>query len=217
MFTGLIEEVGSVVSLRKGTKSAQITIEAEKVLEEVKLGDSIAVNGVCLTVTSFDRNKFTVDVMAETLRRSNLGNLSSKSKVNLERAMALGERLGGHIVSGHIDGKGKIVNVKNEDIATWITIEPPYEMLKYIVLKGSIAIDGISLTVAELQDSFFKVSLIPHTKGETTLYNKLIGEEVNLECDVIGKYVERLLFMKDTVENKSKGVTEDLLREAGFM
>lgn len=217
MFTGLIEEMGEVISIGKGVKSAEIGIKAEKVLEGVKLGDSIAVNGVCLTVTAFDRDRFTVDVMAETLRRSNLGNLSDRSKVNLERAVAVGDRLGGHIVSGHIDGKGKITEIVNEDIATWITIEPPYELLKYIVLKGSVAIDGISLTVAEVDEKSFKVSLIPHTKGETTLFSKKVGEEVNLEGDIVGKYVERLFFMREVEESKNKGVTEDLLREAGFI
>ena len=217
MFTGLVEEVGEINNIFSGEKSAKLTIKAKKILEGVKLGDSIAVNGVCLTVTDFNENCFTVDVMAETLRRSNLGKLNKKSKVNLERAMVLGARFGGHIVSGHIDGTGKIVGRKDEDIATWITIESDLKVLKYIVLKGSVTIDGISLTVAELGDSFFKVSLIPHTKEEATLQGKKVGDQVNIECDMIGKYVERLLFMKDKQENSQKGVTEDLLKEYGFI
>lgn len=217
MFTGLIEETGKITNISKGINSAKLNIESEKVLKDIKIGDSIAVNGVCLTVTDFGRNSFTVDVMAETLRRSNLGNLNKKDKVNLERAMAIGERLGGHIVSGHIDGKGKVIEKKDEDIATWITIEASKEILNYIVLKGSIAIDGISLTVAEVGESFFKVSLIPLTKGETTLYDKSIGEEVNLECDIIGKYVERLLFMKERNEAKNSSITEELLIKNGFI
>lgn len=217
MFTGIIEEVGRILSVSKGINSAQINIEAKKVLEDVKLGDSIAVNGVCLTVTSFKHNSFTVDVMPETMRRSNLNNLKKGSLVNLERALALGERLGGHIVSGHIDCTGKIVNIKNEDIATWITVEVPDDALKYIVLKGSITIDGISLTVAEVNEKSFSVSLIPHTKGETTLYEKNLGEDVNIECDLIGKYVERLVFMKQKEEKKESKITEAMLREAGFM
>lgn len=217
MFTGIIEEVGRILSISKGINSAQINIEAKKVLEDVKLGDSIAVNGVCLTVTSFKHNSFTVDVMPETMRRSSLNNLKKGSLVNLERALALGERLGGHIVSGHIDCTGKVVNIKNEDIATWVTVEVPDDALKYIVLKGSITIDGISLTVAEVNEKSFSVSLIPHTKGETTLYEKKLGDEVNIECDLIGKYVERLVFMKQKEEKKESKITEAMLREAGFM
>lgn len=217
MFTGIIEEVGRILSVSKGINSAQINLEAKKVLEDVKLGDSIAVNGVCLTVTSFKHNSFTVDVMPETMTRSSLNNLKKGSLVNLERALALGERLGGHIVSGHIDCKGKIANIKNEDIATWVTVEVPDTALKYIVLKGSVTIDGVSLTVAEVNEKSFSVSLIPHTKGETTLYEKNLGEEVNIECDLIGKYIERLVFMKQKEEKKESKITEAMLREAGFM
>lgn len=217
MFTGLVEEIGEMLSISNGEKSARLTIKSKKILEDVKLGDSIAVNGVCLTVTSFDKGCFTVDVMPETLRKSNLGKLVKNNQVNLERAMELGARFGGHIVSGHIDGTGKVINVKNEDIATWVTIETDLKLLKYIVLKGSVTIDGISLTVAELGDTFFKVSLIPHTKAEATLYGKKVGDEVNIECDIVGKYIERLLFMKDKEPKEKNGVTADLLKEYGFM
>ncbi len=217
MFTGLVEEIGQVINISTGTNSAEITIKGEKVLKDIKLGDSISVNGVCLTVKRFSENNFTLDVMPETVRRSNLNNLIKGSKVNLERAMALGERLGGHIVSGHIDDCGKIINIKNEDIATWITVKVSNEILKYIVLKGSVAVDGVSLTVAEVNQEGFSISLIPHTKGETTLYEKKIGEEVNIECDLIGKYVERLIFMKNKEESKKSKITEDMLKESGFI
>jgi riboflavin synthase len=217
LFTGIIEEIGKIMNISKGVNSAAITITAEKVLKDVKLGDSIAVNGVCLTVTSFMQNKFTVDVMPETIRSSNLKDLKKGSSVNLERALALGERLGGHIVSGHIDGVGKIVSIKKEDIATWITIEADDEILKYVVLKGSITLDGISLTVAALNEKSFSVSLIPHTKGETTLPEKKSGEEVNVECDLIGKYIERLVFNRQKEEKKESRITEEMLRESGFI
>ncbi len=217
MFTGIIEEIGKIINISKGTNSAEITIVAEKVLKDVKLGDSIAVNGVCLTVTNFMQNKFTVDVMPETIRKSNLRSLKKGSSVNLERALALGERLGGHIVSGHIDGVGKVVSIKDEDIATWINIEADDDILKYVVLKGSVTLDGISLTVASLNEKSFSVSLIPHTKGETTLPEKKLGEEINIECDLIGKYVERLVFYRKKDEKKESRITEDMLREAGFM
>jgi riboflavin synthase len=214
MFTGLIEEIGTLQTIVKGAKSAQITIGAVKVLEGVKLGDSISTNGVCLTVVGFTKNSFTVDVMPETMRRSNLKNLKSGSKVNLERALRLGDRLGGHIVSGHIDGVGHIKAMEEEDNATWITIEAGPEILKYIIQKGSIAIDGTSLTVAYTDNDIFKVSIIPLTRDETTLLSKKIGEEVNLECDMVGKYIERLAFFNDKETKKSIDI--NFLKENGF-
>lgn len=221
LFTGLIEEIGEINSITKSTKSAQIAINAKYVLDELKIGDSIAVNGVCLTVTNFSSNKFLVDVMPETLRRSNLGKLKRGSRVNLERAMRVGERLGGHIVSGHIDGTGHINSIKKEDIATWLTIEASSNILKYIILKGSVALDGVSLTVADVSESYFKVSIIPHTKEETTLLGKNIGDEINIECDLIGKYVEKLLKFNDKYESESRDneskITEDMLKQAGFI
>ena len=175
-------------------------------------------NGVCLTVTNIAGNIFEADVMAETLRRSNLGELKSGSKVNLERALTLEKRLGGHLVSGHIDGVGQIISNLKEDNAVWITIEANSEILRYIVEKGSIAIDGISLTVAYVDDKSFKVSIIPHTGEETTLLNKKIGNKVNLECDVIGKYVEKLLGLASNKEEEPKETLgEKFLRENGFM
>ncbi len=223
MFTGIIEETGKVEAVAKGSNSAVITIAAAKVLEDTKIGDSIAVNGVCLTVTSISGRKFNADVMAETLRRSSLGLLKHGSKVNLERAMAANGRFGGHIVSGHIDGVGVISSFEKEDNAVWVEIEAPAKILRYIVEKGSIAIDGISLTVAKLTDSSFAVSVIPHTGEETTLLNRNPGDIVNLENDIVGKYVERLMnFKTDDRDNKSEernnsdSITMDFLNENGF-
>ncbi|MDP4178766.1 MAG: riboflavin synthase [Bacillota bacterium] len=216
MFTGLIEEVGKVQSISKTDKSAQIQIKADKVLEDVKIGDSISTNGICLTVTEFSRNYFTVDVMAETIRRSNLKNLSINDEVNLERALKIGDRLGGHMVSGHIDGVGVIQNYENEDNAVWITVSADSEILRYIVKKGSIAIDGVSLTVAYVDDNKFKVSIIPHTKYMTTLLRKKIQTEVNLECDMIGKYVEKFLNNKENKTEKSK-IDFNFLNRNGFV
>lgn len=217
MFTGLVEEIGVVKGISKGTKSGKITIKAKKVLEDAKLGDSICTNGVCLTVTEFSGDSFAVDVMAETMRRSNLSKIKIGDTVNLERALRADGRLGGHIVSGHIDGTGEIVGYEKEDNAVWITINADSSILRYIVQKGSIAIDGVSLTVAHVDDQVFKVSIIPHTGEETTLLNKSQGAEVNLECDVIGKYVEKLLNLGGKVEDKKSSINEDFLRLNGFM
>ncbi|KYH29640.1 riboflavin synthase [Clostridium colicanis] len=216
MFTGIVEEIGKVDTVVIGRKSARIKIHAKKVLEDVKLGDSISTNGVCLTVTEFDDSSFTVDVMAETMRRSNLGNLQKGSMVNLERAFKIGDRLGGHIVSGHIDGVGVINELKREDNAIWVSIGAPLEILRYVVLKGSIAIDGVSLTVAYVDDNEFKVSVIPHTQEETTLTHKKVGDKVNLECDMIGKYIEKLLVSRE-ISSCKRGIDEDFLRENGFL
>ena len=193
MFTGIIEDVGTVKSLKKGQSSAVFTIESDKIMDDVSVGDSIAVNGVCLTATSVGTNKFTADVMHETLKRSSLGDLVPGSRVNLERAMAVGGRFGGHIVSGNIEGTGTIKEFKREDNAIWVTIACDKKLLRYIIEKGSITIDGISLTVAVVTDSYFQVSIIPHTSSETTLTSKKVGDIVNLENDIIGKYVEKLL------------------------
>lgn len=215
MFTGLIEEIGEIKSIEKAAKSARINIKSEKVLQGIKLGDSICTNGVCLTVTEFSNNTFSVDVMAETVRSSNLGKLKQGSKVNLERALKLSDRLGGHIVSGHIDGIGTIVDLQNEENATWVSVETTKDILKYIVHKGSITIDGISLTVAYVDESIFKVSIIPHTQGETTLVIKKIGDEVNLESDMMAKYVEKLLKYGE-VPMQKKPISMDFLKENGF-
>lgn len=221
MFTGIIEEMGKVAGLSVKEPSGEIKIAARKVLEGTKIGDSIAVNGVCLTVTKLGVDFFCADIMAETFRRSSLKQLQNGNYVNLERAMAADGRFGGHIVSGHIDGVGEIVSQSKEGNAVWVKIKTPPEILRLIVLKGSICIDGISLTVAKLENDNFSVSIIPHTGGETTLLGKKPGELVNLENDVVGKYVERLLGgqLGTAVETSSKsesGITMDFLVEHGF-
>lgn len=193
MFTGIIEEVGAIRHMSMQGGSGQIAIRAKKVLEGTKIGDSIAVDGICLTVTSLQPDGFTADVMAETLRRSGLGDKQPEAAVNLERAMAADGRFGGHFVSGHIDGVGTIRAMTKEENAIWVTIEADASLLRYIVEKGSIAIDGISLTVAYVDEHCFKVSVIPHTGEETTLLAKTVGKKVNLETDIIGKYVEKLM------------------------
>lgn len=189
MFTGIIEETGTILSAGNG----KICIAAQKVLDGTKVGDSIAVNGVCLTVTNIESLNFTADVMNETLSRSNLGSLKKGSQVNLERAMAANGRFGGHFVSGHIDGTGKILKVRNDGNAVWVYISAPRTILNLIIEKGSVAIDGISLTVAKVDEKEFAVSVIPHTGEETTLLSKKAGDIVNLENDVIGKYVQKLM------------------------
>ena len=217
MFTGIIEELGVIQEIKKSSKSSKLLIKANKVLENTNVGDSICTNGVCLTVTDLKANSFEADVMDETLRRSNLGDLTVGSKVNLERALTLESRLGGHIVSGHIDGVGEIISLVKEDNATWVTVKAKSDILRYVVLKGSITIDGISLTVAYVDENVFKVSIIPHTAQETTLLNKSIGETVNLECDVISKYVEKLMGLTTKEENKKNTLlTEDFLKQNGF-
>lgn len=218
MFTGIVEEIGVIKGIKKGDKSSKLLIKANKVLNKTNIGDSIATNGVCLTVTDLSGDSFEADVMAETLRISNLGSLKIGSEVNLERALSLDKRLGGHIVSGHIDGTGIITSFVKEDNAIWVTVKASMDILKYIVYKGSITIDGISLTIAYVDNSCFKVSIIPHTANETTLVNKKIGKTVNLECDLIGKYVEKLLGLNiDTKGNYKSSISEEFLRNNGFL
>ena len=192
VFTGIVEECGTVLDILKNGVSGSVQIQASTVLEGTKTGDSIAVNGVCLTVTKLTKSSFTADVMAETFRRTNLGNLGKNSRVNLERAMAADGRFGGHIVSGHIDGTGVISRIKEEGNAVWIYISAPQSILNLIVEKGSVAVDGISLTVAAVSDKEFAVSVIPHTRENTALSGKKTGAVVNLENDIIGKYVQKL-------------------------
>ena len=216
MFTGIIEEVGTVKGLVSGANSGVITIGAVKVLENTRIGDSIAVNGVCLTVTSIFSDGFTADVMPETFRRSNLGFLKIGDNVNLERAMAADGRFGGHIVSGHIDGVGIIADKKRESNAVWVTIKTQKEISELIVEKGSIAIDGISLTVAKVGAEEFSVSIIPHTGSQTTLLDKKAGDRVNLENDIVGKYVKKLLNIPDKSSKKDSKLTFELLKEYGF-
>lgn len=216
MFTGIVEEMGTIAGIQKGAKSAVLTIQAEKVFSDIHIGDSIALNGVCLTVTSFSGNTYTADVMNETLRRSSLGSLTIGSKVNLERAMAANGRFGGHIVSGHIDGTGTITKVEKDDNAIWYTIAAEESLMKYIVEKGSIAIDGISLTVAKRSDMDFAISMIPHTAKETVLSQKKPGDIVNLENDIVGKYIEQLMRYEKKEEKKESRLTKEFLLQAGF-
>jgi len=214
MFTGIIEEVGTVKAVQHSGSNSFIRIEAKKILEDIHLGDSIAVNGVCLTVTHFDSTTFQADVMNETLSRSSLGSLRNGSPVNLERAMAAGGRFGGHIVSGHIDGTGTVSDIRNDGIAVWYTISANADILRYIVEKGSIAIDGISLTVAKVTDNSFSVSIIPHTASVTILGTKKIGDIVNLENDIVGKYVEKLMKPADSPQS---GLNMEMLAKNGFI
>ena len=218
MFTGLIEEVGTIQNVRRGARSCVLTIGCKKVLEGSQIGDSIAVNGVCLTVKNMGGSYYTADVMAETMNRSSLGQLSTGASVNLERAMPANGRFGGHIVSGHIDGTGTVQSIEPDDNAIWYTIAAKPNLLRYIVEKGSITIDGISLTVAYVDEHCFKVSIIPHTQQVTALHDRGVGDIVNLECDIIGKYVEKLLQPAAGEEETKKeiGITEDFLKKYGF-
>ena len=193
MFTGIIEEIGHVKSLHRGAKSFTLEVEADVVMQGTQVGDSIATNGVCLTVTSLTGHGFTADVMPETVQRTALGELKAGSPVNLERALSLQTRLGGHIVSGHIDGTGRIADRRQDDNALWLTVECDSRLLRYIIEKGSITIQGVSLTVARVDERSFAVSLIPHTQAATTLHAARVGDLVNLENDIIAKYVEKLL------------------------
>ena len=219
MFTGIVEELGIIRKLHVSGHSGSIEIEAHKVLQNTNVGDSIAVNGICLTVTALGKDFFTADIMAETVRRSSLKNATSGDFVNLERAMAADGRFGGHIVSGHVDGTGTILSMKKEENAVWVTISAPPSIMKFIVEKGSVCLDGISLTVARLTDDTFSVSVIPHTRAETNLAQKRVGDEVNLETDVIGKYVDRLLSLgppSSSSPEHTQGITKDFLLMNGF-
>ncbi|MCD4746235.1 MAG: riboflavin synthase [Bacteroidales bacterium] len=219
MFTGIIEEIGIIKSIVRSGISAKIIIGAKKILSDLKPGDSISTNGVCLTITDINSNSFTMDVMDETFRRTNLNDLNPGSKVNLERALKLNDRLGGHLVNGHIDGIGIVKEITKENNAIWVSISAEKENLKYIINKGSITVDGISLTVAHIDDKLFKVSIIPFTQEETILTDKKIGEKVNLECDIIGKYIEKLLYFKNNseeIKKPEKKLDINFLKEHGF-
>lgn len=214
MFTGIVEEVGQVKAIGNGT----LQIKATKVLEDVKLGDSIAINGICLTVTGFNSHSFQADVMPETIKRTSLGELKLGSPVNLERALTLSSRLGGHIVSGHIDGTGRIVSLKEDKNAILMKIQADGAILRYIVEKGSVALDGISLTVVQVGSRDFTVSLIPHTRQVTNLSVKGEGSLINIENDVVGKYVAKLLQPADESAGVAaqSSITMDFLKENGF-
>lgn len=216
MFTGIIEEVGTIKRIERGQHSAVLTIHAETVLEGTNIGDSIAVNGICLTVTKLYSDCFSADVMHETLNRSSLSSLSIGSSVNLERAMPANGRFGGHIVAGHVDGIGRICGIRGDDTAVWYTITASADILRYVVEKGSITIDGISLTVADVTPDSFSVSTIPHTVSHTNLSKRHKGDTVNLETDIVGKYIEKLL-RPETLETPQKStLTKELLLRCGF-
>lgn len=220
MFTGLIEETGQIRSVRGAGRSLHLTVGASAVLQGIKVGDSIAVNGVCLTVVRHDGDSFTADVMPETFQKTNLRDLPPGSPVNLERTMALGDRFGGHIVQGHVDGTGQISALEKEEIAVWVTVQAPPEVLRYVVPKGSVAIDGISLTVVDVAAGQFRVSLIPHTAAVTNMAAAQVGARVNLEVDILAKYVERLLEARfgggAEAPAPAGRLTESFLKEHGF-
>lgn len=206
MFTGIIEEIGTVSRIERGARSARLTIRCKKVLEETKIGDSIAVNGACLTAAALGADFFSADVMPETMTRTGFSLFREGSPVNLERAMAIGDRLGGHIVTGHIDGTGRIERISKAENATLLTISFAPEKMKYVVEKGSVTLDGVSLTVAKRDGRSFTVSIIPHTGGHTILLAKHVGDPVNVECDILGKYMEQILA-------SGGGLTMELLRK----
>ncbi|WP_458412042.1 riboflavin synthase [Schinkia sp. CFF1] len=215
MFTGIIEEKGTIKAITKSGDAIKMSIQAPKILEDVHLGDSIAVNGVCLTVTTFDKNTFSVDIMPETVKATSLRDLTTGSKVNLERAMGANGRFGGHFVSGHVDGTGTIIKKKPVANAVYYEIEVNEELLHYMLLKGSVTVDGTSLTIFGLSDKSFTISLIPHTMSETILGEKTPGDIVNIECDVLGKYIDKFL-TKGKVKETGKTMTEAFLEENGF-
>lgn len=218
MFTGIIEEKGRVESIRQSGDAIVMSIEASKILSDVKLGDSISVNGVCLTVTSFHRTAFTVDIMPETVRSTSLQSLTSRSEVNLERAMPANGRFGGHFVSGHVDGIGTIRSKRPEHNAVYYEIEVPAELRKFMVMKGSVTVDGTSLTIFGLEKNLFTISIIPHTIQETILGQKGPGDIVNIECDMLAKYMEELLFQRKSSDKKgTENLSENFLKENGYL
>ena len=215
MFTGIVESMGRVRGIKRGAQSFQIDIQAEAILDDVKLGDSIAVNGVCLTVTNYDSQHFTADVMPETMDKTTLKHLKSGEYVNLERALRVGDRMGGHIVQGHVDAVGVIKAKEKRDIAYVYTIKAPAEVLHYTVPKGSITVDGVSLTVIDVLPDSFTVSLIPHSADQTILGRKQAGDYVNLESDILGRYIEKLLQTGGDKETSSLSLS--FLAENGFL
>lgn len=215
MFTGLIEELGVIASVHRGETSAKIVVRAPKIAPELSVGDSIAVSGVCLTATEVTSGQFAADVMAETLRHTTLSEANPGDNVNLERALTLGGRLAGHLVTGHVDAVGRISKLRREDISTIMHIEAPREVLMFLAPRGSVAVDGVSLTVVDVFPDHFTVSLIPHTLENTTLGRKQSGDKVNVESDVVAKYVHQLL--KYIREEKEEALTFSFLAEHGFL
>lgn len=216
MFTGIIEEKGKVLSMKQTGEAIVMSVKAPTILEDVKTGDSISVNGVCLTVTSFSSEFFTVDIMPETVRGTSLRSIQEGSEVNLERAMAAGGRFGGHFVSGHVDGVGKITSKEADHNAVYYHIEIPPQLRRYFSLKGSVSVDGTSLTVFGVSDDSFTISIIPHTLEETVIGQKEAGDIVNIECDMLAKYMEELLLHRFQTEDSPKPMSEGFLKEHGF-
>ncbi|MHA7139266.1 riboflavin synthase [Rossellomorea arthrocnemi] len=216
MFTGIIEEIGSIERMKKSSSSMELTITAGRVLEDVHIGDSISVNGVCLTVTSFSSRQFQVDVMPETFEGTTLRNLSHGSKVNLERAMAANGRFGGHFVNGHVDGIGTIVRIEKVENAWYMDISIPENQSHLFIMKGSVAIDGTSLTVFGVKSNAITISLIPQTRGDTVLGEKKVGDRVNIECDVMAKYFHRFYEAKEQSNNTSSRMSYEFLSRNGF-
>lgn len=217
MFTGIVEEMGAVISLEKSLAGTKMTVLASTVMGDMKIGDSISVNGTCLTVVAAGERDFAVEVSPETLAVTTLGQLGPGSAVNLERAMKLNERIGGHLVAGHVDGVGTVSSRRQEGNAVIITIEAPQEILRYCVVKGSITVDGISLTINEITDHGLSVAIIPHTAKVTTLGLKQVNDTVNLESDLIGKYVERLLQERSQLPKTTPIIDKDYLQRRGLL
>ena len=219
MFTGIVEEIGTIQGIKKGARSCILTVGCSTVLDGTQIGDSIMTDGVCLTATTVGSRYFTADVMAETLNRSALAELKVGDGVNLERAMPADGRFNGHMVAGHIDGVGIITDRRRDDNAVWFTVEAPRHIMDYVVEKGSIAMSGISLTVADVDDTSFKVSIIPHTLEVTALGQKDVGDAVNLECDMVGKYIEKWcdrMLTGDENNQKDSGLSLEFLKKYGF-
>lgn len=216
MFTGIVEEIGVLREVRKGARSSVLAIQGNIIFDDLRVGESVAVNGVCLTVVSRSSHTFQADVMHETLSRSSLGSLRPGDSVNLERAMPANGRFGGHIVSGHIDGVGTVKGIQKDDNAIWYTIAAGESLLRYIVEKGSIAVDGISLTVAAVSDGDFRFSAIPHTVKSTILSLKKAGDPVNLENDLVGKYLEKFLHSPARQHGPGGGITKELIAKFGY-
>lgn len=215
MFTGIVEEIGVVKEILKNSKSLSLKISAKLILEDIKIGDSICTNGVCLTVTDFSNNDFTVDAIESTFNKTNLSRLEIGDKLNLERALNLKTRLGGHIVQGHVDSIGEIKKIRKEDLSKVYKISTTKETMDLIVNQGSIAVNGISLTISNLFNDGFEISIIPETTKQTTISNLKVGDIVNLETDIIGKYIKSFIMQKNT-NNVKKDITLDFLLENGF-
>jgi riboflavin synthase len=218
MFTGIIEEIGTIEDVRQSGEAIVMKISAAKVLNDVHLGDSIAVNGVCLTVTSFTSRSFTVDLMPETVRATSLNGLGRGARVNLERAMSAGGRFGGHFVSGHVDGVGKILSKEPQYNAVYYTIGVNPALRNYLIHKGSVAVDGTSLTIFGVDEDSFTISIIPHTIEETIIGSKGVGDIVNIECDMIGKYIEQFITRRTQTKSTStkSSLNEQFLSDHGF-